>query len=707
MPELVRKGMGPHRPLAGARARRPRLAPLTLPPILLAALALALMHGADDPHPGAFIRVESADTLAGELVVQFGDIPREQRDAIVASFGAVVERELSVEGYVQLSVPVGQEEAIGEALVRDPAVLAAEEVAYRRLMFVPNDELYEEQWNLDMIQMEPAWDLSTGAIGGPGGAGGGSDGVIVAVLDSGVAYEDYVDSQSGRVYQKAPDLAATKFIAPYDAYDQDPHANDDNGHGTHVAGTIAQATNNGIGVAGIAYNARIMPVKVCGDSDGNLATSHDYLCPDIAIAEGIIYAVNNGARIINMSLGGDIPLGEGSLHRQALDYARAANVVVVAAAGNGTGSPRVGRAFLAYPAAIPSVISVGAVNASGLKASYSDYGLGESGNRMDLVAPGGDGFNGGKYVRQNTYAHICSGAGVPANFTLFGYCPLIGTSQSAAHVSGVAALIRAKYPALSATQVRTLLNCSAMDVGPPGPDLQHGNGVVQAFWALVDSDLDGTPNCLDATAGVVCSVPVATPAPSATPVLSATPTQTPLPLGVPAGVPTDSPPPPTDTPPPPTDTPPPPTDTPPPPTDTPAPGTDTPVPSESPAVTDTPTPGVTDTPAAGTDTPPPTAEPTPTSTPQPTASPTVEASPSPTPLEPRCGDVDCDLDLDAVDALFILRFVAALQPYAKCIDAGDVDCGGQIDAVDALGVLRTLVTFSVNRLPGCPPLGYS
>lgn len=663
----------------------PRPVPLFMP-LLLAVIALALLQGTQRAEPGEFIRVAADQSVPGEIVVRFRDgIPVGDWAAIAAAAGATLDRGLLLDGYAKLTVAPGLEDSVGAALAADPRVRSAEEIAVRRLMFVPNDEYYDDQWNLNLIQMEHAWDLSTGAPGGAGGAGAAEEGVVVAVLDSGVAYEDY-NEPGGPQFRAAPDLASTGFIAPYDSFDNDTHPNDDNGHGTHVTGTIAQATNNAIGMAGIAFNATIMPVKVCGDVDGNYEDDSDYICPDDAIADGIIYAVNNGARVINLSLGGETPIGEGSLHRQALEYAHAANVVVIAAAGNG-GDDNIGGPFLAYPAAIPSVISVGAAGSNGQRASYSDYGLGEEGNTMDLVAPGGDGFPGGKFVRQNTYSHVCSGRNTPRNFTLFGYCDLIGTSQATAHVTGVVALIRAKYPDLSGAQVRSLLHCSALDVGQPGDDLQHGHGLVQAYWALLDTDGDNLPNCLDPEPGVECLAPQATPTPQPTPQptetaapgetgTQAAQSGTPAPVLGPAGpVPTDTPTPaPTDTPPPPTDTPPA-TDTP-----TPAPPTDTP----TPLPTDSPTPTPTDTP-----------------TPEPTA------SPSPSPVKYACGDVDCDLDLDAVDALFLLRLVAALAPYAVCIDFGNVDCDEGIDAVDALGVLRKIAGLPVTQPPGCPAVGYS
>ena len=149
-----------------------------------------------------------------------------------------------------------------------------------------SDPLYSYQWNFKMIGMEQAWDIMPG----------GSPSVVVAVLDTGVAYENYVQGSGPfrKTYQLAPDLAGTTFVAGYDFINRDTHPNDDNSHGTHVTGTIAQTTNNNLGVAGIAYKTAIMPVKVLNSAGSGT---------EQALADGIIYATNKGAEIISLSLG--------------------------------------------------------------------------------------------------------------------------------------------------------------------------------------------------------------------------------------------------------------------------------------------------------------------------------------------------------------------------------------------------------------------
>lgn len=246
----------------------------------------------------------------------------------------------------------------------------------------PNDPDYSKQWNFRSINIESAWRETKGS------------GIVVAVIDTGVS--------------KVPDLKLTEFVKGYDFVADQPKADDDNGHGTHVAGTIAQSTNNHYGVAGIAYEAKIMPLKVLSQGGGGTVAD---------IAEAIKYAADNGADVINLSLGGG---GESKMMREAIDYAIKKKVVVVAAAGNAN------QNAASYPARYPNVISVSATDSTGAKANYSNYGAG-----VDLAAPGGS--ETGK-IRQNTIDPK-TGKSVFADFQ--------GTSMAAPHVSGVAALVKA------------------------------------------------------------------------------------------------------------------------------------------------------------------------------------------------------------------------------------------------------------------------
>lgn len=311
----------------------------------------------------------------------------------------------------------------------------------------PNDPYYPLQWHLynpvyGGINMEAAWDKSTG------------QGVVVAVVDTGIAYENY-----GK-YAQAPDLASTNFMAGWDFINNDAHPNDDEGHGTHVTGTIAQSTNNGIGVAGIAFNASIMPVKVLNQNGSGSYTQ---------VADGIRYAADHGAKVINMSLGGSVA---DTYLEDAVRYAYNNGVTIIAASGND------GATSVSYPAAYDAyVIAVGATRYDEQKAYYSNSGTG-----LDLTAPGGDDTvnqNGDRYidgVLQQTFA-----AHQPKNF---GYYFYTGTSMATPHVSGVAALILARNSMFTPDQVRNFLQSTAEDHGPPGWDADYGWGIVDANAAV-------------------------------------------------------------------------------------------------------------------------------------------------------------------------------------------------------------------------------
>jgi serine protease len=309
-----------------------------------------------------------------------------------------------------------------------------------------------------------AWDLARSA-GAPGGRG-----AVVAVLDSGVAYENY------RSFRRAPDLYATRFLRGYDWVDRDRHPDDEESHGTHVTGTIAQKTNNRRGVTGLAYGVKIMPLRVL-DRDGNGNGSD--------ISRAIRYATKHGADVINMS----VEFNASETARDipdvisAIRYAERKGVVLVAASGNE------GIGKVAYPARATEVISVGATTASGCLADYSNAGRG-----LDLVAPGGgadapldgdpyddthcDAGNPDRRIFQETLW------GDVRHFRLVGF---EGTSFASPHVSAIAALLIAtkrlgSHP--SPADVRRRIMDTARDIGPTGYDSHYGAGLADAAAAL-------------------------------------------------------------------------------------------------------------------------------------------------------------------------------------------------------------------------------
>lgn len=329
---------------------------------------------------------------------------------------------------------------------KESSVLYAEPNFYRHAHLVPNDTYYSYQWHLPHLYLESAWDLAAG------------EGVMVGLLDSGVAY------RTATPYAQATDLAGTTVLQGWDFVNADPTPDDDFSHGTHICGCIAQTTNNLLGVAGVAYSATIMAVKVM-DNLGNVTIANE--------ADGIIYAANSGVQIINMSFGGTgISATELSAIEQAY-YNR--GVTLFSSSGNaGSNLPE-------YPASYPECICIGAVQYDKTRPSYSNYGP-----SLDLVAPGGneeldqnlDGYADG--ILQQTHDGV--------DFTTFYYIYNEGTSFACALASGVAALIISKSTiVLQPIDVKTLLQNTAGDLGDPGWDQYYGWGMVNAYAALLNT----------------------------------------------------------------------------------------------------------------------------------------------------------------------------------------------------------------------------
>ncbi|WOB10009.1 S8 family serine peptidase [Piscinibacter gummiphilus] len=372
----------------------------------------------------------------------------------------------------------------------DPAVLSAEPNYIQRAYATPADQYYRLQWHYPLINLPAAWDITTG-----------SNSVIVAVIDTGVL--------TGH-----PDLAG-QLVPGYDFITDPARANDGNGpdndpndpgdnttpggsssfHGTHVAGTVAASSNTTRGVAGVAWNARIMPLRALGVNGG---TSFDIL-------QAVLYAAGlpNGsgtlparrADIINLSLGGGAPT---QAAQEVYTQARAAGVIIVAAAGNESTSQ------LSYPASYDGVISVSAVSIRKTLASYSNYG-----SRIDVAAPGGDSgdVNGDGYEDA-----VASTIGDDRSGTIaYSYGLLSGTSMAAPHVAGVLALMKSVNPALTPDDIDRLLVAGRLttELGPGGRDDQFGHGLIDALKAVqaAQNGTAPTPALLVATPGTLNFAP--------------------------------------------------------------------------------------------------------------------------------------------------------------------------------------------------------
>lgn len=314
-----------------------------------------------------------------------------------------------------IRVPAAAAEKLLNALRRNADVEYAEPDQVAQAFATANDPYFSSEWHLSKIEAPAAWDSTTGAAD-----------MIVAVIDTGVLASH-------------PDLNG-KVLAGYDFVNNDTDASDDNGHGTAVAGVSAAASNNQLGVAGVAWANPILPVKVLG-ADGSGSYS--------AIANGITWAADRGARVINLSLGGTT---NSPTLQNAVNYAWNKGAVIIAAAGNS------GNNIASYPAACQNVVAVSATDSADARPSWSNYG-----SYVDVSAPGVD------------------------ILTLYGtnsYASWSGTSFSSPVTSGVVALMRAANSQLSNQSIVNLLLGNSDDLGSPGYDEYYGNGRVNARRAV-------------------------------------------------------------------------------------------------------------------------------------------------------------------------------------------------------------------------------
>ncbi|MGH9021783.1 MAG: S8 family serine peptidase [Acidimicrobiia bacterium] len=336
--------------------------------------------------------------------------------ALVSSLGAKAGDNLPG-GFLAVSVEPARSTWLEARLRTSPLVAEVDFDRLRRLSQIPNDPVYSESQSpyLEGVRLPQAWDVTTGA-----------DSLVIAIVDSGVD-------------RNHPDLAG-RLLPGKDFVDGDADPQDLNGHGTLMAGIAAATTSNAEGIAGVAWQAKILPVRVL-DKDG--------LGSDSQVAEGIAWAAGQGAAVINLSFGG--PASSGVLEA-SIREALGRGVVVVAAAGN-QGSPS-----LSYPASLPGVVAVSAIGSGEGIASFSNWGW-----WIDVAAPGVDVVGpwlGGSYAMGS------------------------GTSHASALVAGVAVLARAADPTAGPAQIGDRLRGGARDVGPVGIDPFYGSGIVDALSAV-------------------------------------------------------------------------------------------------------------------------------------------------------------------------------------------------------------------------------
>ncbi|WP_445152465.1 S8 family serine peptidase [Baekduia sp. Peel2402] len=416
--------------------------------LALAASALALVAASG----AAAASASAATTVPGEVVVQRkGEAEPQVLRVAKQDVGATITQ-----------------------LRADPTVRYAvrNAVAHTSAAYLPNDpgrgvkdgRWAAVQWNFTGpagVNAPDAWGHLI-AAGRPG-----AKGVKVAVLDTGVAYRAFGKTP------KSPDLEGTHFIKGYDFVGDDPYANDRNGHGTHVASTIAEATDNGVGLTGLAYGASIMPIKVLDDDGEGDA---------VVIAKGVRYAADHGAKVINLSLEFSSDVGWQQIPQliDAISYARRKGAVTVAASGNEADT------VVAYPARNANVISVGSTTEHGCLSDFSNQG-----NGLDLVAPGGgpdaplpdpgctQTGKSGRNIAQMTLIGVHhTKFGIPRGYQ--------GTSMAVPHVSATAALVVASGvlgadPTAEAIERR--LEATARDLGPVGYDTRYGYGLIDAAKA--------------------------------------------------------------------------------------------------------------------------------------------------------------------------------------------------------------------------------
>ncbi|MEO8228485.1 MAG: S8 family serine peptidase [Chloroflexota bacterium] len=406
---------------------------------LLVALVLAILGLPTVASAAPAIRAADSAAPGGRLVVIWRDrAPLRLNIAGVRANQASPGSQRSV-----VTASSGRAGEVAASLRADPRVIAVVPDAVVHATDwptdgPPSDSLYGEQEDLGQIHVPEVWPSTTG-----------DPGVVVAVIDTGVDLGH-------------PDLSGVTVVSPRNETFNTTDVTDVVGHGTHVAGTIFARTNNATGIAGIAPDSSLMPIKVLDGAGSGFFSD---------VLDGVDWARMHGADVINLSLGGALTPEQIALFQPTFTAARAAGILVVAAAGN-SGNP-----FMYYPAGLIGVVSVAAVDAFDVEAEFSTF------NRaVDLSAPG-----------------VETLSTVPTADDPVGYERFSGTSMASPHVVGVAALVWADRPGLGVAELEAVLRASATDLGAPGRDDHYGSGRIDAAAALVAAvpvplpDLDPAP----------------------------------------------------------------------------------------------------------------------------------------------------------------------------------------------------------------------
>ncbi len=451
----------------------------------------------------------------GHLIVRFrdeADIAARRRAISSATRSGAIATRPSYANFDIVTMDANEDaEAVARALATRAEVQYAQPDYRVHTMFVPNDPLYQSmQWNLPLIGLEKAWDIQPQA---------GST-ITVAVLDTGIAYTNatitanlpaFIDDQGvqypalGNVtipYSAATQLITPgRIVSPHDFIWDGAQPLDFDGHGTHVSGTIGQLTNDGIGTAGVAFNVKLMPVKVI-DSVWDDILGSPNVGTDAVVARGIRYAADSGAKVINMSIGRTGPPDTAPAVEDAIKYAVGKGVFIAIAGGNEfeDGNPKEVLADIASRvqgavavAAVDRNATAGDKKCTGTTSSPSCHAYYSSaGSWIELSAPGGSErqFDRDGYIWQQTFdfnfveTYLLPPSQYHApRFDVIAYVGYIGTSMATPHVSGVAAML-IQQGITDPAAVEAALERFAVDLGSPGRDDMYGYGLVDARNAL-------------------------------------------------------------------------------------------------------------------------------------------------------------------------------------------------------------------------------